>query len=833
MSVSCSIRAGADRLLHAAAVALVFATVLFALTGLAAGHVTSGQSVSEDLSELWQDLNRCDQNAVVEQANPYRMNLDEFRVAASFLFHRCHRRIAPNEDAPSHFRPNQAYPLTLPTPKTPWMQFDPTTQSRQYLMEVLNYAMEECGGDHADWDGIACGWFHAPWMHDLREPMRGLTEERSSRPGELHPRQTVETQNWAIGLYNDVGGYGFHQIWNDHSRPDTKDFAFANGTVAVKLLFSLATPEQVPYLRFAKTWDIHDGQRIATARLIQLDVLVKDQRLAKGGELSRNDDWSGWVMGSFLYNGAIETTPRCDQISDDIEACEQARWRDRLIPIGLQWGNDPGMYQDLQQGAEKGDPMSPLFPPVEHWLGGQVQAMFAPLRVMNGQPLHLGRDGRLNGPVDNHRSTCLACHARAVDFGRYEEDSLRLVPFLPYEEPASPIYSAKEAADLKTFFRNLPSAEPFLAGTQSLDYSLQAAVGLQAFREWVNGLPLEDKNLRKIAKSDRKYYSRDAVTGQLTLATWNISNLHHQSGESLRIGSPKRSDNDYARLARMAEKLDADIIALQEIGSPAALARVFSPEEYHLVISDRYSADDEYRDLDERDIYTAFAFRRDLFPKVPKVKTVGAALIQHEQFDKYDVYESRPTRAAMSVEFEYSREGEEFDTYALLNVHLKSGCARRLVSDHEGRNRALHEAFACRTLVAQFEQIENWFEAQHRLGRKVLIVGDLNRQLNWQEESNMGLKLDQLWSDLNDWQPIKLHKGPPDSSSDCWPNHSENRPSSIDFIIGDVTALTETEAKSIQKKDYGVVIPFGSNEYDGKEYLRLSDHCPVVVTLKQ
>ena len=91
-------------------------------------------------------------------------------------------------------------------------------------------------------------------MHDLREPMRGLTRERSSRLGELHPSQTTRAGNWAVSLYNDIGGYGFHRIWGDKKAfPKTKDFAFDEGTMAVKLLFSLATPEEVPYLRYAKT----------------------------------------------------------------------------------------------------------------------------------------------------------------------------------------------------------------------------------------------------------------------------------------------------------------------------------------------------------------------------------------------------------------------------------------------------------------------------------------------------------------------------------------------------------------------------------------------------
>ena len=106
----------------------------------------------------------------------------------------------------------------------------PIEQPEEFLDVVLDYAMAQCGGDHVDWDGTQCGWFHAPWMHELREPLHGLTRERSSRLGELHPSQTMRTGNWAVSLYNDIGGYGFHRIWGeDRSFPKTDGFAFDDG----------------------------------------------------------------------------------------------------------------------------------------------------------------------------------------------------------------------------------------------------------------------------------------------------------------------------------------------------------------------------------------------------------------------------------------------------------------------------------------------------------------------------------------------------------------------------------------------------------------------------
>ncbi|MXW84510.1 MAG: hypothetical protein F4103_00345 [Boseongicola sp. SB0673_bin_14] len=74
----------------------------------------------------------------------------------------------------------------------------------------------------------------------------------------------------------------------------------------------------------------------------------------------------------------------------------------------------------------------------------------------------------------------------------------------------------------------------------------------------------------------------------LTFATWNVADLHHETGVALRERSVAREDVDYARLAATAKRIAGDVIALQEIGSPAALERIFPSADYHLIMSDRY-----------------------------------------------------------------------------------------------------------------------------------------------------------------------------------------------------------------------------------------------------
>ena len=67
------------------------------------------------------------------------------------------------------------------------------------------------------------------------------------------------------------------------------------------------------------------------------------------------------------------------------------------------------------------------------------------------------------------------------------------------------------------------------------------------------------------------------------LATWNIENLRAEP----ETGLNPRTLEDYARLAAVAGRLDADVIALQEVENAAAAARVFPAEAYDFFLSRR------------------------------------------------------------------------------------------------------------------------------------------------------------------------------------------------------------------------------------------------------
>jgi hypothetical protein len=117
--------------------------------------------------------------------------------------------------------------------------------------------------------------------------------------------------------------------------------------------------------------------------------------------------------------------------------------------------------------------------------------------------------------------------------------------------------------------------------------------------------------------------SASAHAATIKLATWNMNNLHHVLGEPLRSGAPARSEEDYELLRKYRDRLDADVIALQEVNGPKAAGLVLPPDQYDLYFSSRYIEDlitgkatnpDPAQRSDR--IYTGFAVRRGVFDAV-------------------------------------------------------------------------------------------------------------------------------------------------------------------------------------------------------------------------
>jgi hypothetical protein len=379
------------------------------------------------------------------------------------------------------FELSQDYPDSVPPLEDyPWLEVDIDAMvsgdgraARDYIEGLFSYALEG-NIENGDWvpsENATRSWFHAPWLDfsdDGREFVRGLTHEldslgpaeRGTVPGPenqlLGPDQTETQQTWAVGVYNDRGGYGIGQIWCDPDNPDpdrlesdpSKPNAFLDGTVVVKLLFTTAPDEEAPYLAGTLEWTAHIytethpydpnspvnlgeyPRTLGTVRMIQMDLAVRDDRLPLG-----------WAFGTMAYDGSRDgDTPF-----------------ERLVPLGLQWGNNPGLTPSMI-----GDDPSQL---TEQWINDDI----VPGR---DKGLHLGWGGRLAGPLDNPGSSCMSCHSTA---------GAPAAPLVPEAADWAAGRTLTEAQRLN-WFNNVPAGVPFNSDQRaSVDYSLQTAIGLQRF----------------------------------------------------------------------------------------------------------------------------------------------------------------------------------------------------------------------------------------------------------------------------------------------------------------------------------------------------------------
>jgi endonuclease/exonuclease/phosphatase family metal-dependent hydrolase len=290
---------------------------------------------------------------------------------------------------------------------------------------------------------------------------------------------------------------------------------------------------------------------------------------------------------------------------------------------------------------------------------------------------------------------------------------------------------------------------------------------------------------------------------RVRIATWNIANLHFTTGEHLpgRPTAARRSDADFARLAAYVARLEADIVAFQEVNGPAAARRVFPDADWEIVVSNRFDEDAASgRPTDH--IYTGVAVRRNGSARFIAGQTYEALGIDHTQDG-----ETRAVRRGTEVLVELPN-GEPLQ---VMSIHLKSGC-------HQGRLDGA-SAPACETLARQRAPLEAWSDTLTEENTPFVIAGDWNRRIDLHGPD------DHLWREIDDGQPapLDLFRFPENLTSPCLSGTPDHRPKPIDFIVTDEQAARWADGTSVRIVDF--------DASDKPQRAQISDHCPVVLDL--
>jgi len=360
-----------------------------------------------------------------------------------------------------------------------------------------------------------------------------------------------------------------------------------------------------------------------------------------------------------------------------------------------------------------------------------------------------------------------------------------------------------------------------------------------------------------------------AQAGGFVLATWNIQTL---TTPNERVFPNQRSDqlrkeSDMGDLRAVRDAVGADVVMLEEISSPKALAQVFPAADWHICLSGQFTADtrglgpdypsDKLADIrplcfsaagadlpdpppgELRKQYVAVAVRKASGVSIQSIADVPDISVPFDDKDDTGAVVVRNVRWGLEV---VVAKGDK--TLRILGVHLKTGCfTGPLFRDlwdgppfqfqHDD-----HADNPCKTLARQMRPLRTWIARAAQQGTPFVIVGDFNRQIdadaNHAAEPDLFPVLTGTATETTT-DDVMLARVPEGSVSirGCWPeDDSSDQKNAIDYLIfGPGARPTDWEAT--YKKLRFVDLPSigGASLTKRDNDWRLSDHCPVRVSI--
>ena len=263
-----------------------------------------------------------------------------------------------------------------------------------------------------------------------------------------------------------------------------------------------------------------------------------------------------------------------------------------------------------------------------------------------------------------------------------------------------------------------------------------------------------------------------ASAAELKLATWNLAWLTTRppGDPDLPPDVVRRAPDDLARLRAYADRLAADVIALQEVDGPEAAALFLDPARWTFFFPG------------ERDVQRAgIAVRR------------GISAVQNEDLAALDL---RPAARFSLRRGTDVTVGQGASRLRILSLHLNAGCRE---ADDRGRQ--------CESITQQGEILAGWIAARHAAGEAFALAGDFNRRFDRDPTILPMLE-----------RAAPLTRTTAGRSNPCW----GGRPFIDHILLGGPARGWMTEG-SLRVLVYAERGP----EWRG----RLSDHCPVSVVL--
>jgi endonuclease/exonuclease/phosphatase family metal-dependent hydrolase len=261
-----------------------------------------------------------------------------------------------------------------------------------------------------------------------------------------------------------------------------------------------------------------------------------------------------------------------------------------------------------------------------------------------------------------------------------------------------------------------------------------------------------------------------AQAGDLKITTWNLEWLtaRPDGDPELPADVHPKTATDITRLQQYATKLDADVVALQEVDGPGIAAALFTPDRYSLIFTDDH--------VIQR---VGFAIRR------------GITVHRNPDLTALDLYANAKFHLRSGLDITLDLPGGKL---RLLGVHLKTGCH----FDHL----AVSHRPQCATLRDQVTILQHWIAQRRAEGVAFALIGDFNRIMDAQDD---------VLASLQAVAPLTSVTAGHDSP--CWGGGHF-----IDQILAGGPAQSWIDPASLRVLVYHE--PIGQREH-------ISDHCPV------